>query len=308
MAKKKHNQLFKLNEAYFSVHKTQIAETGFGLDHTPRLIEEGFGIYSSVNLKDEIGPLKSNFYRVALCLEGGLQVDIGVETYRHKKNTIHFNVPDRLFMMKNVSPDLKAYYLFFSADFIEEVIPEGILAKRFPFLHYLNTPFFELMEEEAENITQLMYSISNEIAQGLAEFKTSIKLLILMIFIAAKRSYNRQQIDKYLINKQESHLVSRFKKMVAQNFITLRNVKDYANKMAVSTNHLSKIIKHETGKTAGEFIDEMLIMEIKALLRYSELNVSEITHQLDFTDTSHLSKFFKKYTELSPLGYRKKFQ
>ena len=78
--------------------------------------------------------------------------------------------------------------------------------------------------------------------------------------------------------------------------------------MAVSTNHLSKIIKHETGKTAGEFIDEMLIMEIKALLRYSELNVSEITHQLDFTDTSHLSKFFKKYTELSPLGYRKKFQ
>jgi AraC-like DNA-binding protein len=103
-----------------------------------------------------------------------------------------------------------------------------------------------------------------------------------------------------------SQLVSRYKKMVAQYFITIRNVKDYAEKLSITSNHLQKIIKQETGKSAGEFIDDMLLMEIKALLRYTQLNISEIAHQLEFTDASHLAKFFKKYTGLSPVAYRKK--
>jgi AraC-like DNA-binding protein len=51
----------------------------------------------------------------------------------------------------------------------------------------------------------------------------------------------------------------------------------------------------------------MLLMEIKALLRYTQLNISEIAHQLEFTDASHLAKFFKKYTGLAPVAYRKKY-
>lgn len=308
MENKRHDRFFNLNEEYLLVHKTGLADTGFGLDNTTRLIENGFGLYSCAKLKDEMGPLKSDFYRIALCIEGSLQVDIGVESFKHKKNTIHFNVPGRLFMMKNKSRDLQAYYLFFTAGFIEEVLAEIVLNRKYPFFNYLNTPFFELSGEEAKRIRDLFMAISGEIKAGLPEMTTSIKLLVVQILIAAKRSYIRQAIDINTEHKKESQLVTRYKKMVTQNFITLRNVKDYAGKMAVSPNHLSKIIKQETGKTAGEFIDEMLIMEIKALLRYSALSISEITYQLDFTDTSHLSKFFKKYTSLTPLEYRKKFE
>jgi AraC-like DNA-binding protein len=92
--------------------------------------------------------------------------------------------------------------------------------------------------------------------------------------------------------------------MVGQHFIKIRSVAEYASKLAVTPKHLSKIIKEETGKTPSYFIDEMLLMEIKALLRHSELNISEIAWQLDFSDPSHLTTFFKKQQGITPLQYR----
>jgi AraC-like DNA-binding protein len=81
-------------------------------------------------------------------------------------------------------------------------------------------------------------------------------------------------------------------------------VSDYASKLAVSPKHLSKIIKHESGKNPSDFIDEMLLMEVKCMLRYTDLSVAEISYQLEFADPSHLTKFFKKHTEMTPLQYR----
>lgn len=298
---------FNLNDQYFFIHKTNLAETGFGLDNSTKLIEHGLGVYSAANLRDEVGPLKSDFYRIALCLEGSLQVDIGVETFFHHKNTIHFHVPDRLFMMKNKSADLASYYLFFTGSFLEEILPEGKLNAHYPFFNYLNTPFFELSDTETEQIKGAFLAISEEIKTNKSDANTSIKLWITLILIYAKRSYIRQELARNNIIDKNSKLVAQYKKMVAQYFVTLRSVKDYAEKMAVSPNHLNKVIKQETGKSAGDFINDMLVMEIKALLRYSQLNISEIAYQLDFTDTSHLAKFFKKHTGTTPTQYRQKY-
>jgi hypothetical protein len=302
----KNIQSFQLNEAYFHIHKTATFDSGFGMDHTTHLIENSFGVYSGVHLQTEVGPLKSNFYRIALCLGGSLHVEIGAETFQHRKNSIHFNVPDRLFLMKNKSEDLECQYLFFTAEFLEELISEEKLKALFPFFNYLNAPFFELSETEMEQIKNIFWAISKEIHAGLSDHRLQIKLLVITLLIQAKRSYIRQELTINQSTDKTSQLVSRYKKMVAQYFITIRNVKDYAEKLSITSNHLQKIIKQETGKSAGEFIDDMLLMEIKALLRYTQLNISEIAHQLEFTDASHLAKFFKKYTGLSPVAYRKK--
>ena len=295
---------YKLDETYFLIHKTEVAAEGFGSDHTTQLVEDGFGLYSCVNLQDEIGPLKSDFYRFALCLNGSIDVQIGLETFRHQRNTIHFNIPNRVFMFRNRSDDLEAYYLIFTPAFVDDILSEDELKTHYPFFDYLQIPFFNLLDEEARQINTLLISISDEIKANLPDRGRSIKLLLNLVFIAAKRSYLRQKIAPEVAASRTSLMVSRFKKLVGQHFISQRTVKDYADKLAVSVSHLHKLVKLETGKSPGELIDTMLIMEIKALLRYSDLTVSEIAYQLSFTDTSHIAKFFKKYTGLTPSEYR----
>ena len=129
-------------------------------------------------------------------------------------------------------------------------------------------------------------------------------MYINLILIAANRSYIEQGLSKKLDVTKDNTLLTRYKKLVSQFFITKRQVAEYAHLLTVTPNHLNKIIKEQTGKTASDFINAMLLMEAKALLKHTELSISEIAYQLDFTDPSHFNKFFKKGTEYTPLNYR----
>ncbi len=129
------------------------------MDNTPELIEKGFGIYSSKKVKSPVGPLKSQFYRIGFCRRGSLEIACGLETFSHKKDTVHFNFPGQLFSMWNISEDMFSYYLLFSADFIEEIIPSPVLQAQYPFLNYTGVPLFKLTLSEAERIEELFFEI-----------------------------------------------------------------------------------------------------------------------------------------------------
>jgi AraC family transcriptional regulator, transcriptional activator of pobA len=64
------------------VHKEGLVDSNFGMDNTNELIESGFGLYSSANVKGKIGPLKSEFFRLAICRRSFVTVDCGLE-YEH---------------------------------------------------------------------------------------------------------------------------------------------------------------------------------------------------------------------------------
>jgi AraC family transcriptional regulator, transcriptional activator of pobA len=295
---------YPLDRNYLFVHKESPTDSDFGLDNTSELIENGFGLYSSARVKNRIGPLKSEFFRIALCLEGSVNVDCGLETFRHHKHTIHFNFPNQLFSLYDKSEDMYAYYMIFSEAFIEDFLSLQKAQSQYPFLDYHGVPFFQLNETEAQEVEDLFLKIDSEIKRNEFGIKQSIGLYINLLLLTAKRSYLRQNLSHNLSSEREGSLLARYKKLVAQHFITKRSVADYASLLAVTPNHLNKTIKEQTDRTAGSFIDEMLLMEAKALLKHTELSISEIAYQLDFTDPSHFNKFFKKEVEITPLSYR----
>jgi AraC-like DNA-binding protein len=68
--------------------------------------------------------------------------------------------------------------------------------------------------------------------------------------------------------------------------------------------HLSKLIKLATGHHACHFYQQKIVLEAKKLLTGSELPIGEIAHKLDY-DVSNFTKFFKRFTGLTPSAYRK---
>ncbi|KAB5217038.1 helix-turn-helix domain-containing protein, partial [Bacteroides ovatus] len=51
--------------------------------------------------------------------------------------------------------------------------------------------------------------------------------------------------------------------------------------------------------------DELVILEAKALLNSSSMNIQEIADRLNFANQSFFGKYFKHYTGMSPKEYRK---
>ena len=84
-----------------------------------------------------------------------------------------------------------------------------------------------------------------------------------------------------------------------------RSVSYYADKMFLTAKHLSTVVKEISGKTAGEWIDSLVVLEAKALLKSSELSIQEIADELHFANQSFFGKYFKHHTGMSPKEYRR---
>jgi AraC family transcriptional activator of pobA len=84
----------------------------------------------------------------------------------------------------------------------------------------------------------------------------------------------------------------------------LRSAKDFADHLSVHVNHLNRAIRTTTGKTTTHHISERLTSEAKALLKYTNWNVAEISYSLGFEEPTHFNNFFKKQTNTTPSAYR----
>jgi AraC family L-rhamnose operon regulatory protein RhaS len=77
-----------------------------------------------------------------------------------------------------------------------------------------------------------------------------------------------------------------------------------AEKFNFAPNYISLYFKKQTGESLKDYITRYRLKTVETRLRYSQLTISQIAHELGFTDESHLSKQFKKYYGLSPRQYR----
>ena len=296
---------YELDNSFYKVHKDEAVQGDFGLDNTSQLICNGFGLYSSAGLKQKIGPIKSEFFRIGFGVQGSVQIHCGLETFHFTPGSVVFTFPGQVFSMHDKSEDMFVYYMLFTEEFILDAVSLKQIRTDFPFLNYTGTPCFQLDKTEAEEIQEIILKLNDEIKLHSADLKQFIQLHIQLILLQANRSYQKLKLQLPSTEKGDHAIVNQYKKLVSQHFINKRKVSDYAAMLFVTANHLNRITKNETGKTAHELIEEMLLLEAKALIIHTSLLIAEIAYQLNFTDPSHFNKFFKKLSGVTPLHFRK---
>jgi AraC-like DNA-binding protein len=116
--------------------------------------------------------------------------------------------------------------------------------------------------------------------------------------------------DGYVSRKAE--IVARFKQVLdshmddflAGRVAKMHELKDLAAILCLHPGHLSQVIKLETGHHACHFYEQRILLEAKKLLAGTALPIGLIAHRLDY-DVSNFTKFFKRFTGLTPSSFRK---
>lgn len=125
--------------------------------------------------------------------------------------------------------------------------------------------------------------------------------MLRFIFMYGYRCY--KPFEDEIVSRQ-GRMSDQFLSLVQQNFRKERFLEFYADKLEVSSKHLSRTVKQQTGYTAVEWIERYVVLEAKILLKSSNLNIQQISDELNFPSQSFFGKYFKKLTGMTPKEFR----
>lgn len=103
-----------------------------------------------------------------------------------------------------------------------------------------------------------------------------------------------------------SPLQRRFEALVEAHFAEHLTVAEYAGKLAVTSTHLSRVMREATGRPASAAIEERVIREACRLLAFSNLSISSVAYEIGFADPSYFSRVFTRATGMRPRAYRQR--
>ncbi|SJZ62977.1 AraC-type DNA-binding protein [Chitinophaga eiseniae] len=293
-------------EASRQLHRLPGDTSAFGYNNLPAAARiKGFELYSSEGVRAQMGPLKSDYYRISISVRGVTEIQLGLEDFTHGTGTVSFTFPGQIFSKRGLSDDAFGYYLLFEPAFLEDILAPDRIPEEFPFFAYAGVPFMQLSPAELAATVDFAERMNAELRRHQPGHDKAMRMYVYLMLLELKRSYLRQGF--HLVEKEDkaAYLVPRYKKLVSEHFLTRRKVADYAAMLGVTPNHLNRAIRAHTGHTASEAIADMLVREAKAALRYTDTTIAAISDQLHFSDPAGFNRFFKEKTGITPLAFRK---
>lgn len=252
-----------------------------------------------------------NLYTISLkrCIESKLKY--GQNYYDFDEGVLAFMEPGQVISNGGDNYQAKGWWLVFHPDLIRNY-PLMKSIKNYGFFSYAVNEALHLSEEEELMMETLFKNIEAEYNHSIDQYSQDVLVAQLELLLNySNRFYNRQFITRKtahhdLLSKVESLLDDYFNsnQMVEQG---LPSVQYFSERLNVSPNYLSDLLRSHTGQSTQQHIHNRMIEKAKEALTTTHLSISEIAYQLGFEHPQSFSKFFKSKTTVSPLEYRASF-
>ncbi len=103
---------------------------------------------------------------------------------------------------------------------------------------------------------------------------------------------------------RKDQITGDFVRLVVEQKGMQREVRWYADQLCVTPKYLAVCVREKMARTPHEYINDVLMTEIRQLLQQTDLTAQQIAHRLGFTSQSFFGKFVRSHTGMSPLALR----
>ncbi len=198
---------------------------------------------------------------------------------------------------------IKGYVIGFEESFITQNISDKNL---FHFLQIYHTSNIQIGKESINSLKPILLLIENLLKDVDVNLKSEIihSTFMTLLFQIKRLACNQHTF----FDSERFKNFYLFKELIIKHYSQIHNAKDYAKKLNVSYNYLNEICKEIVNKTAKEFIDSWLLLEIKRNISEKKYTSQEIAFKMGFKEPSNFIRFFKKYTKTTPLQFQEKLK
>ncbi len=232
----------------------------------------------------------------------------GTGKYDYSEGTLICVAPGQLGGKEDTGElvNLSGWAVLFHPDILQGTGLEKEI-RTFSFFDYRINEALHMTKEERDTLIAIIKQLDNELHLKSDSIQNKIIVGFLNLLLRyAQRFYNRQFITRTIVNND---ILSKFE-VLLQNYFDndmqlsdgFPKIKYFSDKLNMSTNYLSDVIKKTTGDTANHYIKKFAMQLAKNRL-VSGMNSSEAAYSLGFDYPQHFARMFKKITGETPKQY-----
>lgn len=238
----------------------------------------------------------------AICVEGNAKLKINFQLNELKPQTLMFVLPNSMMEPVEVSEDLRIDTIYFSFDYIAQ-LP---IIKQFDLLEDIRTNPCTLLDKDYYQIFQSHHAnLVKQYYRSVERGKENVLNYLLCALVSDVHGlYDESKLTKKKLTRKEQ-LTNQFFRVLLNYYKMERSITFYADKMNLTPKYLTTSIRKQTNKSISDWIVEAVISHAKSELKSTDKTIQEITDELNFTEISLFSRYFKRYTSMTPTEYRK---
>lgn len=264
-------------------------------------------VFDDIDWNDIIEtPAQIGFLFIALCTDGEVDFTIGEHKQHMQKGDLLISFGEQIFREESIDSNFRAKAVLMSRPFAQNCIVG--LNRMWPYLLFLmEHPVVKLSQEEEGWIEDCYALIRRHLArkQGRYQRDSTIALVRAFYFEICSLLDTRAPLVDDSVQNRSYAVFDQFIRLASAHFKQERSVEWYSSELCMTPKHLSEVVKQVSGRTAGQWLTTLSMIEIKQLLKDSSLSIKEIAQEMNFPNQSFLGKYFKNIEGCSPSDFRK---
>lgn len=238
----------------------------------------------------------------ALCIEGSIKVSINLMDTEIKQGDFITLLPGTIIQFYEQKEKVCIGFVGFSSHCLNGVnLIQSTLSSFSTILEYpvmtINptvASYFKDYFTLWARITTGPYPPDTKIAQNTLN----------MLLYGVNKLYRAHPQQQKTSKSRKEEICRELVQLVIENYTNERRAQFYADKLGISLQHLSTTVKQVTGKNVLDIIAHVVMVDVKAKLKSTDMTIQEIAYSLNFPSASFFGKYFKRHMGMSPLEYR----
>ncbi len=247
-----------------------------------------------------------------ICTQGETKFDMDAQTHTLKAGQAIIIGSVFFLSNKTVSRDFKAYAIVSTKFFLFSTTFTLPLDLHF---HILQNPIISLNKATADQFMRSFENLAAKIEKAeSAPFLSqnlfdnyivthSAKIFCYELYNLYSKKVPLRKKGPKLANREL--IVLRFLHLLHQNVHNERYLTYYAERLEITPQYLTTVLKLVTGYSANQWMHVMMIERAKYQLLVPHKNIQEVAKELHYPDQSTFGKMFKIQTGMSPIQFKK---
>lgn len=251
-------------------------------------------------------PVKLSFIVVILIVRGAMRYRINLEEFQAQRNDLITVQKGAIGEFLQSTPDLQVAVIAFNNEyFLMGDHPKA--AMKLQQMTY-SQPLHHFPEETVQEILSIYRLMKQKISEDDNPFRKEILqgyIQALTYTTGHKLLELYEQTSATEQNDRQHEIYMNFIREVQRHYQKERSVSFYANLLCITPKYLSQTVQKASGRFAGEWIAEYVILEAKALIKSHRYTIQQISELLHFPNASFFGRYFKTKVGCTPKTYQK---